>query len=458
MSTNLRIEVRTGEAERTRVDFAPGTSVDPFSVGRAASWVVKSHDVADVHAYLYFDGTTLFVASVGGAPVTMAGQSVGADWEPVDVPMNIHLGGAKLAVRGPTSHRAGQEATKPRADIAVPDEDEKTQFQPVPNTVRHGPKGVEVARRTDAPAFDAPADSEATVVQRQEETRPRAPRPPPPTAEPESERTRIAPVEARVPGFAAGSVAGSAAPHAGAHPSFASSPEVSTAPAPLEAPQAAPPPPMAGAPPPTPMHASMPGGPPGAPGAPPGAVPGFVVQHGQAPQAPPVPGGPGQPAESGAGLAKLKAQAKKAWGDASVPQKAILVLLPFAFIAMFSLMGGQSANKSGAATSKSAAPVASVAAPGSSSVAKRAAPSAQPAPSAAAPAPVAAVASAPSRSRTPRKKAHGGKTDERLAVDAVAAGNFEDALKKYEGLAEAHPDRPVYKQAVRILKSKIAAQ
>ncbi len=475
MSTNLRIEVRTGEAERKRVDFAPGTPVEPFSVGSAASWAVRAGGVVGVHAYLYFDGTTLFISSVGGAPVSMGGRNVGADWEPVEVPMNIHLGGAKLAVRGPTSHRAGQPSAKPQANVAVPEEDEKTQFQPqlmpeedektqfqpVPNSMRQGPRGAALATGPAAgmPAalMESPPDSEATVVQRPEEVQKRAAlaaRPAPPAVAPESERTRFAPVQARVPG--------APTPAAGAPPAAAGA-------APGQAPPG-PPLPAAGAPMPgAPMPgAPMPQGAPmgaapaptaaGVPGPPgPGGVPAFVVQPGQPGAGP---GAGAQQKRSGnPALAKVKAQVAKAWREASIPQKAILILLPFAFFAMFTLMG-QSEHKP---THHSANSVSSVAAAPPSARSARPTLSAPPAvgsavaatsaaPTAASPA--TAKPSAPAHTTAPRS----GKTPERIAVDAVAAGNYKEALEKYQALAAAHPDRPVFKQAVAILKQKLAEQ
>ncbi len=496
MSTNLRIEVRAGDAERKQVDFTPGEPAEPFSVGSAASWVVRGDGVVGVHAYLYFDGTTLFVSSVGGAPVTMAGRSVGTDWEPVDVPMNIHVGGVKLAVRGPTSHRAGEE-TEQRRQPPPPEEDEKTQFQPVPNRPRQGPRGAAVAPGPAAPGaeparFDAPPDSEATVVQRPGEQVLRAARPSVPALEalPESERTRIAPVEALAPGAAPAPVRPAAGmPPVGApgvHP-LAGTQDPTTRRAPF-GPSGAPMP-AAGAPPPggmpgmampgAPIPGAMPGAPmpgapmPGAPmpGAPmPGApmpgmpmphggVPGFVVQPGQPPVPGAAPGGGARLQAAKQAALKLKAQAAKAWGEASIPQKAILVLLPFAFIAMFSLMGGQPQKKPAASTAKSASSVKSAAPPASAQVGTAAAGSAAPSvasvPKPVAPAaPTAAKPAAPPPANTSSK----GKSQERVAVDAVAAGNYQEALKQYQALAAAHPDQAVYQKAIRILKQKIAEQ
>ncbi len=45
-------------------------------------------------------------------------------------------------------------------------------------------------------------------------------------------------------------------------------------------------------------------------------------------------------------------------------------------------------------------------------------------------------------------------TLERRAADAFAAGDFPTALRIYRDLAEAHPDQPAFRQAVKILEQK----
>jgi hypothetical protein len=50
----------------------------------------------------------------------------------------------------------------------------------------------------------------------------------------------------------------------------------------------------------------------------------------------------------------------------------------------------------------------------------------------------------------------GKKTLQRQAVDAVAAGSFEEAAKLYDELAKAHPEVPAYAEAARILRAKAA--
>lgn len=48
-----------------------------------------------------------------------------------------------------------------------------------------------------------------------------------------------------------------------------------------------------------------------------------------------------------------------------------------------------------------------------------------------------------------------GSADARSAVDALATGHYDRALQTYRQLAEAHPESPVYRQAVRILGERV---
>jgi hypothetical protein len=46
------------------------------------------------------------------------------------------------------------------------------------------------------------------------------------------------------------------------------------------------------------------------------------------------------------------------------------------------------------------------------------------------------------------------KTVEREAVDAFTAGDFVKASRFYRDLAETHPDKPAFKEALRILEER----
>jgi hypothetical protein len=54
----------------------------------------------------------------------------------------------------------------------------------------------------------------------------------------------------------------------------------------------------------------------------------------------------------------------------------------------------------------------------------------------------------------PPKLAKGQKTKQRLAADAIAAGNDDEALRLYEALVQEFPEEAAYKDIVRILKAR----
>jgi hypothetical protein len=47
--------------------------------------------------------------------------------------------------------------------------------------------------------------------------------------------------------------------------------------------------------------------------------------------------------------------------------------------------------------------------------------------------------------------------DERQALDKAAAGLDSEAVEVYERLAAAYPDRPVFREAARVLRARAAA-
>ena len=123
---------------------------------------------------------------------------------------------------------------------------------------------------------------------------------------------------------------------------------------------------------------------------------------------------------------------RDAWSRASWTQKAIIALLPVAFIAIR------------AASAHREAPH------------KHIAPAVGPAPSALARAATSPTV-APSSRPIPPLTTAGGKTGARLAADAVAAGAYAEAAVRYDDLARLYPDQPVYRETARILRSKLEA-
>jgi hypothetical protein len=68
--------------------------------------------------------------------------------------------------------------------------------------------------------------------------------------------------------------------------------------------------------------------------------------------------------------------------------------------------------------------------------------------------PVASAKQPAAPPKTAGRLSSGGRSAEREALDTAAAGSFEEAAKRYETLAAAHPDNIAYKEAARILHAK----
>ncbi|MCK6535098.1 MAG: hypothetical protein L6Q84_19165, partial [Polyangiaceae bacterium] len=117
-TANLRIKLSGGSSDRAQVDLTAGTPVDAFSVGSDGGWKVSAPGLSAVHAYLYFDGTTLFVACAAGSMVQLGSATVGTDWKPVSAPATINLGSAVLQVEVPGAPAAPGPVAKPQASAA----------------------------------------------------------------------------------------------------------------------------------------------------------------------------------------------------------------------------------------------------------------------------------------------------------------------------------------------------
>ncbi len=468
------VAVRAGNADQADVGLTPGEPVEAFSVGQNGSWRVLAPGVADVHAYLYFDGATFYIASVSaGDPAWLNGRPVPTDWQPVTLPCEIALGSARLWA-------------EVEADIELaPDEPEAaTRMADASSLVAQGKQDRPKRPRIDPPKLDeataisalrapVPAPSQSLHVERKrDKVRQIKIRQSVREAPPDEESTRLAPVDVAN----AADVSRAPLPAAGRPAEPAGFSPVQPVPSPA-APVPGPPP--GGYP--------VPGGPP-VPGPPiPGPPIGGFVPPGVAATAPayppqgfggapvPAPGPPGgfSPMAAGPGapaLATSKITRKSvgatllaSWKQASIPQKAILVLMPFAIAAMFVIFDDKGKapkhppKTRAVATASASSPVASSdipalsAAPAISGVTPPATEQAGTAPSEAS----SAIAAAPTRTPPPRRPGkEPPKSEERVAADLVAAGNFSDAAKAYQKLAAKHPDMPVFREAARILKDK----
>jgi hypothetical protein len=75
-------------------------------------------------------------------------------------------------------------------------------------------------------------------------------------------------------------------------------------------------------------------------------------------------------------------------------------------------------------------------------------------PTAPAPSPSRPLPPQPPSRQEPGEKSASGKTLQREAADAVAAGAFAKAAELYEQLAKKYPNRPAYAEAASILRAK----
>jgi hypothetical protein len=425
---SIAVRLVDGQGQEPMRAFTPGTPVGPFSVGSQAEWALSSPTTAPLHAYLYYDGTALFVAAAQGeVATTVNGSDVGTDWTPVAAPGEIRMGGVWLSVADGSLDPALIEdvATAFYQGPALTD-DEPTRAPAPPAARRSGPSA----------------------------------RPGPPKPQADAESTAFLPIEQmRKPGPAGAS---------GAYPAQAGPGAPMGVPGGID--------PSTGQPfgQPFGMHGQpgmqgQPGmhGQPGMQGQAPlfsGPNP-FPFPQGTAPagQGPGGPGGPmpmGGPGVPGGG----PAPAQGAWKSASPARKALYVLMPIALVAFAVSMfdepaappkGATKAAASGSAKGKGA-PAGSASAGGGPGAAG-AAPGAASSPAASSTGALLPAASRPPYTppspyaRVPKEVE---KTLERRAVDAVAAGNFPEATKLYEQLARENPDVPAYPEAVRILKAK----
>jgi predicted component of type VI protein secretion system len=456
-SGRIIVELRAGNAEQTDVGLTPGEPIDAFSVGQNGSWRIQSPGVADVHAYMYFDGATFYLASVDIAnPAWINGRPVPTDWQPVTPPCEIAMGSARFWVEveeeldaepdEPIDEArmaelraiaARRDARPKRPRISPPKLDESTAISALRAPVPAPAQGLHVEKKRD----------KVKQIKIRQSAR---------EAPPDEESTRLAPIDV-VPAPEARSAplpaAGRPAEPAPAH---AAGSGAAAAPIPGGSPTLAGPP--------------VPDGPPIPAGfTPPGVTAAPIPPQGYAgapvPAAfPPAPSGPGSAATTTArpGKKRLAATIAESWKLASVPQKAILVLMPFAIAAMFVIFddkdkaaGAPSASRQRPSASASSLP-ASTKPPPTPVAPPEPVPTPAPEPSASAPSVAeTAATNAPAAAAKPRGK-EPPKSEERMAADLVAAGNFAEAAAAYDNLAQKHPESKAFREAARILREKAA--
>ncbi|APR84463.1 Cell division protein FtsK [Minicystis rosea] len=398
--SQISLSVRAGVGDPTTMPLPPGQAVGPLSVGRAGTWRVVAPGVLEEHAFLYFNGTDLFLQSADpNSPVTVNGSAIPGEWTAVYAPCEIIVGGARLWFGPPKPARSLPPATPSQpAPIDSPSAAGRRPFAPRvqgldaddESTRLHPIEDIEAARKRLA--NNGPS---ATL------TSPSSPPtfgPPPGGAPPAA------------PTFGAPIIGG---PTVGA-PTFGA--------------------PTFGAP------------PPGAPtfGAPPPADPAAFAPPGTLPAGPPL--GAAPPAKPAPWIVAR-------WREASGPKKALMLLLIPLIWAVWVIFTDKpqpartttKTSPSASASASSSARAASSAAPSPSN-----APSSDPEPPAPPPSPSGKASASPASPTTTTAT----KTREREAADAVAAGAFDKAARLYDELSKAHPEVPAYAEAARIMKAK----
>jgi hypothetical protein len=440
----IEISLLSGQSDRPVLTFTPGTPANPVSVGTAAQWVVVGEGVAPIHLYLVFDGRSVHVAAAAAnAQVLLAGAQVGASWARAPVPCELRFGGACVIMRYAaraaypeeerTVHDGG--ALWQAAQQAVKDAIERAKQGPPDDSPHLGPQAQLPPPR---PAAGAPASFGATV----------------PMGEQQQQAFRDAVAKATSslpPPLGEDSPATVRAPLVGG-PLGPPSP-------PLEVTMIAPQPLM-----PRPAASSGSSAPPPARGQP---FPPATLQA-AAPT-----GSAAPPANTSPGRDRTPEKKLAFWHEASGVKKATLILMPFALVMSYFMLqpdppppppkviAGAGASKR-AAQARDGGVIATGTAPASGS--DGGGDRAEAGGDAAATSEVsdqttaAVVSPMPdSRPEPPPKVAplpRGMRTPERQALDAVAAGSFDDASRLYTALSAVHPDDPSYKEAARILREK----
>ena len=99
-TTTHVIEIETGIGEPAFIPLSMGHELQPISVGKKGMWRIESPRVLDVHAFVYFDGTSLFLQSADEQnAASVDGYRVGKAWTELHAPCMIEVGSARLRYR-----------------------------------------------------------------------------------------------------------------------------------------------------------------------------------------------------------------------------------------------------------------------------------------------------------------------------------------------------------------------
>ena len=119
-ATTHVIEIETGIGEPAFIPLSMGHELQPISVGKKGMWRIESPRVLDVHAFVYFDGTSLFLQSADESnAASVDGYRVGKAWTELHAPCKIEVGAARLRFRSLLAD-ADNQPTIGMADAPVP--------------------------------------------------------------------------------------------------------------------------------------------------------------------------------------------------------------------------------------------------------------------------------------------------------------------------------------------------
>lgn len=112
-ATTHVVEIEAGIGEPAFIPLSSGQELQPISVGKKGMWRIESPRVLDVHAFLYFDGTSLFLQSADeNNAASVDGYRVGKAWTELHAPCKIEVGHARLRFRSLIADPGGQPDTR----------------------------------------------------------------------------------------------------------------------------------------------------------------------------------------------------------------------------------------------------------------------------------------------------------------------------------------------------------
>lgn len=238
------LEIETGIGEPAFIPLTLGQEVQPISIGKKGMWRLDGARILDVHAFVYFDGSSLFLQSADEtACAVVDGLNVGKAWTELRAPCKIDVGAARLRFRSllpDADGQATQAAPRPPAQsppqASAPPRGESVVNQPPAAGAPLAPMSFPKPERPFRPGeFSAVSDESTRQVPLESASAQRSsvsianarPHEDEPTTRPEAARlggpqpARASAPMAATPPFATGSapaVANAMAPHAGQAP------------------------------------------------------------------------------------------------------------------------------------------------------------------------------------------------------------------------------------------------